>query len=87
MVKSKPIVGMPEVKGLLHENRDFLKDLLREVIQETLESEMDDAFAARKNERTSERIGYRSGYDPWAMIPKAVSPFTPQELNLVSPCS
>ena len=47
MVRSKPIVGMPEVKGLLHENRDFLKDLLREVIQETLESEMDDAFAAR----------------------------------------
>jgi transposase-like protein len=62
MVKSKSIVSLPEVKGLLHENRDFLKDLLSEVIQETLESEMDDAIGARKNERTSDRLSYRSGY-------------------------
>lgn len=62
MVKSKSIVSLPEVKGLLRENRDFLKDLLSEVIQETLESEMDDALGARKNERSAERIGYRSGY-------------------------
>ena len=55
MVKSKSIVSMPEVKGLLCENRDFLKDLLSEVIQETLESEMDDALGARKTERTSDR--------------------------------
>ena len=62
MVQSKSIVSLTEVKGLLHQNRDFLKDLLSEVIQETLESEMDDALGARKNERSSERIGYRSGY-------------------------
>ena len=62
MVKSKSIVSLPEVKGLLRENRDFLKDLLSEVIQETLESEMDDVIGARKNERTSDRLGYRSGY-------------------------
>ena len=62
MVTSKSIVSLPEVKGLLHENRDFLKDLLSEVIQETLESEMDEAIGARKNERTSDRLSYRSGY-------------------------
>jgi putative transposase len=62
MVKSKSIVSLPEVKGLLRENRDFLKELLGEVIQETLESEMDDVIGARKNERTSDRLGYRSGY-------------------------
>ena len=62
MVKSKSIVSLPEVKGLLRENRDFLKELLSEVIQETLESEMDDVIGARKNERTSDRLGYRSGY-------------------------
>jgi transposase-like protein len=62
MVKSKSIVSLPEVKGLLHENRDFLKELLSEVIQETLESEMDEAIGARKNERSSDRLSYRSGY-------------------------
>ena len=62
MVKSKSIVSLPEVKGLLYENRDFLKELLSEVIQETLESEMDEAIGARKNERTSDRLSYRSGY-------------------------
>ena len=62
IVKSKSIGSLREVNGLLHENRDFLKDLLSEVIQETLESEMDDAIGARKNERTSDRLSYRSGY-------------------------
>jgi hypothetical protein len=38
MVKSKSIVSVPEVKSLLHQHRDFLKELLSEVIQETLES-------------------------------------------------
>ena len=31
MVKSKSIPILPEAKGLLHENRDFLKNLLSEV--------------------------------------------------------
>lgn len=62
MVKEKSIVTLGEVKGLLHEDRDFLKQLVREVLQETLEAEMNDTLSARKGERTSERIGYRSGY-------------------------
>lgn len=62
MVKEKSIVTLGEVKGLLHEDRDFLKHLVREALQETLEAEMNDTLSARKGERTSERIGYRSGY-------------------------
>jgi putative transposase len=62
MVKEKSIVTLGEVKGLLHEDRDFLKQLVREALQETLEAEMNDTLSARKGERTSERIGYRSGY-------------------------
>ena len=62
MVKEKSIVTLGEVKGLLHEDRDFLKQLVREAVQETLEAEMNDTLSARKGERTSERIGYRSGY-------------------------
>jgi putative transposase len=56
------------VKGLLHEDRDFLKDLLHEVIQEVLEAEMNDALGAQKGERTGARLGYRSGYYPRTLI-------------------
>lgn len=62
MVKEKSIVTLGEVKGLLHEDREFLKQLVRVALQETLEAEMNDTLSARKGERTSERIGYRSGY-------------------------
>ena len=62
MVKEKSIVTLGEVKGLLHEDREFLKQLVREAVQETLEAEMNDTLSARKGERTIERIGYRSGY-------------------------
>jgi len=68
MVHRKSIVRLGEVKGLLHEDRDFLKDLLHEVIQEVLEAEMNDALGAQKGERTGARLGYRSGYYPRTLI-------------------
>ena len=68
MVHRKSIVSLGEVKGLLHEDRDFLKDLLHEVIQEVLEAEMNDALGAQKGERTGDRLGYRSGYYPRTLI-------------------
>lgn len=68
MVKVKSNDKLGEVKGLLCEDRDFLKELLHEVIQETLEAEMNDALGARKSERTSDRAGYRSGYYPRTLI-------------------
>ncbi len=68
MAHRKSIVSLGEVKGLLHEDRDFLKDLLHEVIQEVLEAEMNDALGAQKGERTGDRLGYRSGYYPRTLI-------------------
>ena len=68
MVHKKSIVSLGEVKGLLGEDRDFLKELLHEVIQEVLEAEMNDALGAQKGERTGERLGYRSGYYPRTLI-------------------
>jgi hypothetical protein len=40
MFKEKFIVTLGEVKGLLHEDRDFLKQLVREAKLETLEMEI-----------------------------------------------
>ena len=68
MVHRKSIVSLGEVKGLLHEDRDFLKELLHEVVQEVLEAEMNDALGAQKGERTGDRLGYRSGYYPRTLI-------------------
>ena len=68
MVHKKSIVTLGEVKGLLGEDRDFLKELLHEVIQEVLEAEMNDALGAQKGERTGDRLGYRCGYYPRALI-------------------
>ena len=68
MVQRKSIVSLGEVKGLLGEDRDFLKALLHEVIQEVLEAEMNAALGAQKGERTGDRLGYRSGYYPRSLI-------------------
>lgn len=62
MVKSKPIVSLGAVKGLLEQDGDFLRNLVQEVVQQTLEAEMEVAVGAGKGERTDCRLGYRSGY-------------------------
>jgi putative transposase len=62
MVKSKSIVSLSEVKGLLEQNGDFLRNLIQEAVQQTLEAEMEAAIGAGKGERTDSRLGYRSGY-------------------------
>jgi Transposase and inactivated derivatives len=62
MVKAKSIASLSEVKGLLSQETDFLKELVREVVQQTLEAEMQAALCAGKGERTDSRLGYRSGY-------------------------
>ena len=62
MVKSKSIVSLSEVKELLGQDRDFLRELVRDVVQQTLEAEMEAVIGAEKHERTDARLGYRSGY-------------------------
>ena len=62
MVKLESIVSGKDLKGLLHQDRDMLRELVREVVQQTLEAEMEAALSAGKGERTESRLGYRSGY-------------------------
>jgi putative transposase len=62
MTKSKSIVKLSDVKCLLEEDRDLLKELVKQVLQESLEAEMEQAIGAGKGERTDSRLGYRSGY-------------------------
>jgi len=62
MVKLGSIVSGKELKGLLSQDRDMLRELVREVVQQTLEAEMEAALGAVKGERTNVWLGYRSGY-------------------------
>ena len=52
-----------QLKELLGEEKDFLKELVGQLLQEVLEGEMEAAVGASKGERTASRVGYRSGYD------------------------
>jgi transposase-like protein len=58
MVKSKSIVSLAEVKGLLEQDGDFLRNLVQEIVQRPLEAEMEAAIGAGKGERTDSRLGY-----------------------------
>ncbi len=60
--KNKSTVSLSDVKSLLLQEPDFLKELVSCAIQEILESEMNDTLQAARSGRTSERLGYRSGY-------------------------
>ena len=51
-----------ELKQILSEDRDLLKEIVEETLQQVLEAEMDEALQASKGERTDGRLGYRSGY-------------------------
>jgi putative transposase len=51
-----------EWKGLLAEDREFLRGIVETAVQDILEAEMTDALQADKHERTTTRVGYRSGY-------------------------
>lgn len=62
MTRKNGIVSIDDVKGLLKDDREILKELVREVMQQALEQEMEEALQAGKSERTQARLGYRSGY-------------------------
>lgn len=51
-----------EIKKLLTESGDPIREIVRETIQQILACEMDEALGAGHGERTEDRQGYRSGY-------------------------
>src|SRR5437868_15162888 len=57
-----------EWKGLLAEDRDFLKGIVQSAVQEVLEAEMTEAVQAGKHERTEQRLAYRSGHYPRTLM-------------------
>ena len=57
-----------EWKGLLTEDREFLKGIVQGAVQEILEAEMTEAVQAAKHERSEQRLAYRSGYYPRTLM-------------------
>src|ERR1700741_4585400 len=62
MTGKKHKAGRIDLKALVGNDREFLRQLIRATLQEVLEAEMTEALAAAKSERTVGRNGYRSGY-------------------------
>lgn len=51
-----------DVKNLLLETPDLIREIVAQTVQQILESEMDETLGARRSERTEERVAHRSGY-------------------------
>lgn len=56
------------LKALVVEDKDFLREIVREAMQQILEAEMTDTVGARPGERTEERLGYRAGHYPRTLV-------------------
>lgn len=50
-----------DVKTVLAESEDPIREVVQATLQQILECEMDELLQARRNERNEERTGYRSG--------------------------
>jgi len=53
--------AMVDVKAVLAESADPIREVVEATLQQILECEMDELLQARRNERSEERTGYRSG--------------------------
>src|ERR1700723_1557260 len=62
MTASKHKAERIDLKSLVVNDRELLRELIRTTLQEVLEAEMTEALAAAKSERTVGRHGYRSGW-------------------------
>src|SRR3984957_17780749 len=58
-----------DLKALVGNDRELLRQLIRTTLQEVLEAEMPEGLAAAQSERTGGRHGYRSGYYGRSLIP------------------
>jgi putative transposase len=57
-----------DLKEVVQEDHDFLREVVRVALQEVLEAEMADTLRAEKGERTPARLGYRAGYYGRALV-------------------
>jgi putative transposase len=68
MTQEKSTQARANLKALLAEDKDFLREIVRETMQQLLEVEMTDTLGAELGERTEERLGYRAGHYPRTLV-------------------
>jgi putative transposase len=62
MAATKSTRKVVDLKGLVAQDTELLRELVRESVQQILEAEMTDFLAAGPGQRTEARQGYRAGY-------------------------
>ena len=68
MTQEKSTSARTNLKALLAEDEDFLREIVREAMQQILEAEMTDTVGAEPGERTEGRLGYRAGHYPRTLV-------------------
>ncbi len=68
MTQQKSTQARANLKALMAEDKDFLREIVRETMQQLLEAEMTDTVGAEPGERTEGRLGYRAGHYPRTLI-------------------
>jgi putative transposase len=68
MPRKKRNTNVTDLKAVLGQDTDLLRELVQALVQEVLESEMTECLGAAKGERTDGRQGYRSGYYPRTLV-------------------
>src|SRR4030042_5637674 len=68
MTQEKSTQARANLKALIAEDKDFLREIVRETMQQLLEVEMTDTLGAEPGERTQERLGYRAGHYPRTLV-------------------
>jgi putative transposase len=68
MTQSKSRAASGNLKALVADDQEFLRQIVREAMQQILEAEMTDALGAEPGERTEDRLGYRAGHYPRTLI-------------------
>ena len=62
MSRRKNTAKKLNLKEIVGEQEELLRELVQQIVEQVLEAEMDEAIGAEKGERTAARLGYRSGY-------------------------
>jgi putative transposase len=68
MTQRKSTPARTDLKALVADDQEFLRQIVREAMQQILEAEMTDALGAEPGERTEARLGYRAGHYPRTLV-------------------
>jgi putative transposase len=68
MTREKSRAAGANLKALVADDQEFLRQIVREAMQQVLEAEMSDVLGAEPGERTEARLGYRAGHYPRTLI-------------------